>query len=322
MGFLLSRIAKFAGIDAYATDPLSGCVADSNAISALLARHADKNVNFTCETIANEQVTRVGLRHAVESVFSVPNVDVALFFFAGHGARRGTEEPYEGVLQTVDGERGDEGVAMEWVIAQANQSKAKERVIVLDCCYAGAFDQVLASRTPIPLKEGVSILAASRANQTSVEFNGRGVFTSLVCEALDGGAADVRGFVTAASIFAYADQLLTPFKQRPVFRASVAGMRPLRHANPQVSDDMLRELGVIFTSQQAIKDLDPTYEPTILPPHPANQRTFKILQTCRDAGLVEVVDADSLYDAAILSRGCRLTRLGHRYWNQVRKGLI
>jgi hypothetical protein len=99
-------------------------------------------------------------------------------------------------------------------------------------------------------------------------------------------------------------------------------MRPLRHATPQVSDEMLRELGVIFASQQAIKDLDPTYEPTIPPPHAANERTFKILQTCRDAGLVEVVNADSLYDAAILSKGCRLTRLGHRYWNQVKKGLI
>jgi hypothetical protein len=261
------------------------------------------------------------LRSAVESVFSVPT-DVALFYFAGHGARRGSEEPYEGVLQTIDGVQGDEGVTMEWVIAQANQSKARERVIVLDCCYAGAFDQVLASRTPIPLKEGVSILAASRANQTSVEMNSRGVFTSLVCEALDGGAADVRGFVTAASIFAYADQLLTPFNQRPVFRTSVAGMRPLRHAEPQVSDEMLRELGVIFASQQSTKGLNPTYEPTIMPSHPENERVFKILQRCRDAGLVEVVDADSLYDAAIHSKGCRLTRLGHRYWNQVRKNLI
>jgi hypothetical protein len=318
----LSRIAKLAGIDSYAINKLSGCVADANAMTGLLARHADKKINFSCETIANEQVTRVGLRNAVESVFAVPNADVALFFFAGHGARRGSEEPYEGVLQTIDGQQGDEGVAMEWVIAQANQSKAKERVIILDCCYAGAFDQVLASRTPIPLKEGVSILAASRSNQTSAEVNGRGVFTSLICEALDGGAADVRGFVTTASIFAYADQLLTPFNQRPIFRTSVAGMRPLRHAEPQVSDEKLRELGVIFASLQSIKDLDPTYEPTIMPTHPENERVFKILQTCRDAGLVEVVDADSLYDAAIQSKGCRLTRLGHRYWNQVRKNLI
>jgi hypothetical protein len=318
----MRRIGKFVGIDSYSPDPLAGCVADVNGLARLLENNDDKSSNFNCETLINNAVTRIGLRQAVEHVFNNPDVEIALFFFAGHGVRRGEQEPYEGILRTIDGVKGDEGVPMEWVLAQANQSKARERLIILDCCHAGAIDQVLASRTPVPLREGVSILAASRTNQAAAESGGRGVFSLLVGAALDGGAADVRGFVTAASIYAYVDQLLTPWKQRPIFRASVAGMAPIRRAKHAVSDEMLREIGRLFSAEDTYYRLDKSYEPSEQPRHAEHERIFGVLQHCRAAGLVEPVGFPHMYDAAMGGTGCKLTPLGRGYWHQVKNRLF
>lgn len=46
------------------------------------------------------------------------------------------------------------------------------------------------------INEGVTILTASRNTETSMEIAGHGVFTSLLIEALNGGAADVTGHIT------------------------------------------------------------------------------------------------------------------------------
>jgi hypothetical protein len=315
----MSRIANLIGVDAYPTSPLHGCVADANAMSSLLEWNDDGSANFDCSVRTDAQVTRVGLRQAVLEVFGQRDVDLALLYFAGHGMRRDTAgDQHEGILFTIDAIEGDEGVPMEWVIAQANSSPAKERAIVLDCCHSGAIDQVLATRTPVALAEGVSLLAACRSEQYALEKGGHGLFTSLVCAALDGGAADVRGFVTVASIYAYVDQILTARDQRPLFRASVAGLRPLRRAKHAVSDEMLRQMGAVFSDEHYLYPLDKSYERTERSYDPERGKIFDLLQKLRAARLVEPVDADHMYYAAIEEKSCRLTALGRAYWQQVR----
>lgn len=314
----MSRIARLIGVDAYPSLPLHGCVADANALCTLLERHEDGSANFDCRTLTDSAVTRSGLHQAVEEVFGHRDVDLAILFFAGHGMRRGAIEQSEGVLVTVDTKNGDEGVPMEWVIAQANKSPAKERVILLDCCHAGAIDQILATQTPVALKEGVSILAGCRSEESSLATRGRGVFTSLVCAALDGGAADVRGFVTAASTYAYVDEILTGWDQRPLFRASVAGLRSIRRAKHTVSDDMLRRLTKDFPSEDYRFPLDPSFEPTAEPHDPEHEKTFAWLQRLRAARLVEPVGSEHMYFAAMQNKNCELTPLGRAYWRQAK----
>jgi hypothetical protein len=63
-----------------------------------------------------------------------------------------------------------------------------------------------ANSTQAALRGGLSILTASRSSRSSLELGERGLFTELVCSALDGGAADILGNVTVASIYAYVDQ--------------------------------------------------------------------------------------------------------------------
>jgi hypothetical protein len=270
--------------------------------------------------LTDGDVTRAGLNKAVREVFSHRDVDMAIFFFAGHGIRRVGVDQSEGFLVTVDAKDGDEGISMEWVIAQANNSPAKERIILLDCCHAGAIDQILATRTPVALNEGVSILAGCRSEESALETQGRGVFTSLVCAALDGGAADVRGFVTAASIYAYVDEILTPWDQRPLFRASVAGLRSIRKAKHTVSDDVLRRLIKHFPSEDYKFPLDPSFEPTAEPHDVEHEEIFDWLQRLRGARLVEPIGTLHMYFAAMQSKCCELTALGRAYWRQAKNG--
>ena len=132
--------------------------------------------------------------------------------------------------------------------------------------------------------------------------------------------ADVRGFVTATSIYAYVDEIFTPWDQRPLLRASVAGLRPLRRAKQAVSDDMLRNLVIRFPTADYVYPLDPSYEPTAEQRNAENEAIFAWLQSLRAARLVEPVGTPHMYDAAMKRKSCRLTALGQAYWHQVRNG--
>ncbi len=309
------------GIDDYPMAPLAGCVNDARAMAALLARHADGSPNFDTHLLTsdNDTITRAGLRAAIEKVFQHDAADVALLYFSGHG----TENNLDGYLVTPDAARYDEGVALTEVLMLANQSKAHEVVVILDSCMSGALGQIPATGSnQVSLREGVSILTASRPGQVSMESGGRGVFTELVCGALEGGGSDVLGQVTAASIYAYVEQALGPWDQRPLFKAHLATLTPLRKTPPAVKLDTLRQLPAWFDSPDSQFPLDASYEHTTDPQDEEHQDTFRRLQEMSRCKLVEPVDEEFMYYAAVNSKACRLTPLGQQYWRLARVGRI
>src|SRR6266568_3378296 len=199
------RRALVVGIDNYPGAPLAGCVNDANAVASLLRTHEDGSPNFAVRTITQptQTITRSTLRSAVSDLFSDHDeADVALFYFSGHG----TENNLGGFIVTPDAKQYDEGVSLVDVLTLANKSKARESVIILDSCHSGHLGTVPAvNNEQVHLREGVSILTAARAAQAAVEADGRGLFTELVCGALEGGAADVLGNTTVAGVYAYVD---------------------------------------------------------------------------------------------------------------------
>lgn len=113
--------------------------------------------------------------------------------------------------------------------------------------------------------EGVTILTASRLTETSMEINGHGVFTTLLLEALDGGAADVTGHISVGGIYAYIDKALGPWEQRPVFKTNVTRFTSLRDIVPQVDISIIRKIGEYFKTENEKIKLDPSFEPTNSP---------------------------------------------------------
>lgn len=312
------RRALCVGIDQYKFGSLSGCVADAERMQAVLSKHEDNSPNFDCVTVlarqggGNAVVTRPVLREQIQRLFKDP-ADIALLHFAGHG----TVNNLDGYLVTQDAEKYDEGVAMAEVLKVANESKASEVVIFLDCCYAGNLgNHPGIDNSKALLREGVSILTAGRGDQVSVESGGGGVFTSLVVDALAGGAADILGSVSAPAVYAFVEAALGAWEQRPLFKSHVASVVPLRHCAPPIDRQILRRLTSLFPLPAEDFPLDPSYESG------ANKARFLDLQALNRVHLVVPVDAPHMFDAAVNSKCCRLTHAGRYYWRLARDARI
>ena len=116
------------------------------------------------------------------------------------------------------------------------------------------------------------------------------------------------------AIYAYVDQALGAWDQRPIFKTNVTQFTSLREVQPQVPLETLRKLPQYFPTPQDQHMLDPSYEDTEEGWNPENVEIFKNLQKMEGVGLIVPVDEDHMYYAAINSKSCRLTALGAQYW--------
>jgi len=324
------RRALVVGINDYPGAQLLGCVNDANSIASVLETHSDGSPNFSVKLITKPgaEITRSSLKEAVESLFA-GECDIALLYFSGHGVITSTG----GYVVTPDYKKYDEGISMHDILTLANKSKAKDKVILLDCCHSGAFGTPTISDSNVAqIAEGISVLTASRDSESAMEINGSGVFTSLVVHALQGGASDLRGHITPGGIYSYVDQALGAWDQRPIFKTNVTRFTSLRTITPPVSLATLRRICEYFPNPEDEHKLDPSYEftnsksienPVIEPyANPENVLIFKDLQKFESVGLVTPVDEEHMYFAAMNSKSCRLTALGYQYWRLVKEKKI
>ena len=307
--------ALVVGIDDYDQNPLSGCVKDAIAIGTVLRTNGTGSPNFgdgtRVLTSPPEQLTRARLREEITELFKHA-CDIALLYFSGHGLVRSGE----GLIVTKDAQNYDEGMSMNDILGLANNSPVKNKIIILDCCYSGNMGTPNATGSDTAqLSEGLTVLTASRGSQVAVEEQGKGgVFTTLVLAALEGGAADLLGRITPGSIYAYVDQALGPWHQRPIFKTNITAFTSLREVKPQVPPETIRKIITYFPEPQAEHALDPTYEDQEEGHNPDNVKIFKDLQKLEGVGLVVPVDEEHMYFAAIHSKSCKLTALGEHYW--------
>ncbi len=314
------RRALIVGIDDYPRAPLSGCTNDAKAIRAVLETHGTGSPNFQVKLVTSppDEVTRSKLREVIEKLF-VTDCDIALLYFSGHGFVRSAD----GYIVTKDSERYDEGIAMTEILAMANNSPVKNKVIILDCCYSGKMGTPnIQGGGVAQLSEGLTVLTASRDSEVAMEQGGSGVFTQLVVDALKGGAADLRGHITPGSIYAYVDQALGAWDQRPIFKTNITRFTSLREVTPQVPLETLRKLADYFPSPQNERALDPSYEDTVAGHNPENVAVFKDLQKMEGVGLVVPIGEEHMYYAAMNSKGCKLTALGAQYWRLANEGKL
>jgi hypothetical protein len=311
------RKALVVGINDYPNAPLRGCVNDANAIASIFETHGDGSPNFGIKLIASpsETVTRAKLKGEIEALFS-GDPEIALLYFSGHGVINSLG----GYIVTTDFKKYDEGVSMDDILKLANQSKAKDKIIILDCCHSGAFGSpTIVGSNIAQLSEGLSVLTASRDSESALEINGCGIFTALVVNALQGGAADLRGHITPGSIYSYVDQALGPWDQRPIFKTNVTRFTSLRTIAPPVPLATLRKLIVYFPTPQDAHALDPSYEFTEPTANPDKVAIMKDLQQFASVGLVLPVGEEHMYFAAKNSKSCRLTAPGFQYWRLVKE---
>lgn len=319
--------ALVVGIDNYSQCPLRGCCNDADEVAKLLSCNDDGSPNFAVKLQKNIS-TKAILRKHIEECFS-GDADVALFYYSGHGHI----DNVGGYLVTPDFTNYDYGVSLQDVLNIANASRCKDKIIILDSCHSGFMGSIsTAGQSTAVINEGVTILTASRSIEASVEINGHGLFTSLLIEALCGGAADITGYITPGGIYAYIDKALGPWEQRPVFKTNVTRFTPLRKVTPQVDISIIRRICTYFPSEDAEMPIDPSFEPTnsldvmheVIQPYanPDNTKIFSDLQKLEGIGLVVPVGEEHMYFAAMRSKTCALTSIGKQYWRLVKDKLI
>jgi hypothetical protein len=319
--------ALIVGINTYKyAAKLSGCVADAKAMARLLKQNADRGRNYECRVLLDKiegrkPITCAALRKACAEFFDF-NGDV-LFYFSGHGALT----PFGGHFCAFDSQRNNWGIPMQEIVQMANSSRARHILMILDCCHSGdiADPAMMNSRRdgdPLAvLRENLTVIAASRAPQASLEAGGHGLFTAAVLDALEGGAADHMGWVTAPSIYAYVERRFGAFDQRPVYKSYATGIAVVRECAPLIKRFKLDRLVELFETQDYRYPLDPKHEPEDEYGNlhePVNQKKVAIAQLFkeyRDAGLLKPsTPGEQLYWTAHRSHTVELTPRGREYW--------
>lgn len=323
------RIALIVGVNHYDhVSPLFGCVDDAYAVKSVLARHDGGAVNFDCMLLTGtgptDRVERGELRDSIEKLFKT-EAEIALLYFAGHGYI----DSAGGYILASDAKRGDEGVSLTDILTLANKSPATNKVVILDSCHSGIAGDAPTGGQVATLSEGVTVLTASTKDQYATEENGRGVFTTLLVDALSGSAANLTGDITPGSVYAHIDQSLGAWEQRPVFKTNVKRFVSLRTAAPPIPTEELRRITEFFPAAGAEFPLDPSYEPEMKgrdpgmpPPDAENTRKFAVLQRYNRLNLLVPVGAPHMWNAAMESKSCRLTALGEHYRRLVEKNRI
>lgn len=321
------RRALVVGINNYPANPLRGCINDASAFGAIVETHGNGDPNFAVK-LQTDVPTSGKLLELLDKLFKADD-EAVLFYFSGHGF----DNDLGTYLVTPDAVKMDVGVSMADVLSMANKSPAKNKIIILDCCHSGAMGTLpVLGNSSSMINKGVTILTASKSDESAMEVKGHGVFTNLLIDALQGGASDIRGDITPGSVYSYIDQALGYWEQRPVFKTNITEFISLRNIQPRVPKEILRKITQYFPAPEQEFALNPSFEDTnstsvkheLIEPYADdnNVAVFKDLQKFQSVGLVVPVDTPYMYFAAMESKACRLTALGYHYWRLVKQKKI
>jgi hypothetical protein len=188
------------------TDPglrrLRAPASDAEALAAVLR---DPQIGgFEVRTLLNEPAYEVNL--AVEEFFADRRPDdLLLVHFSCHGVKDQDGELYFAAANTVLRALGATAVAAEFVNRRMSRSRSRRVVLLLDCCYAGAFERGMTARAGAGVGieaqfggRGRAVITASSAMEYAFEGGELAdaqelqpsVFTSALVAGLATGEAD------------------------------------------------------------------------------------------------------------------------------------
>lgn len=322
--------ALLIGINNYPGNELKGCIEDIKQVKAAIEKNGDGSPNFDVMMMPDVQTSAEVMEH-VQRLFSGDG-EAALLYFSGHGYVNDTGAEIVMPQDIATPGQYYTGIQMRTIMDVVNNSKVRNKIVILDCCHSGNMGRYKVEDSSSHLQSGVSILTACREDEYAEEIGGHGVFTELLCTALNGGAADYCGNITIGGIYSYIDRSLGAWQQRPVFKTNVTEFAALKKVKPQVPLTIIRDLTSLFSTPQEVLALDPSFEdtndPTVVHEYKEpyankeNVEKFKKLQKLQSIGFVRPEGATFMYFAAMESKGCRLTELGRYYWRLVKDGRI
>ena len=213
-----TRAALVIGASEFADPKFQRLRSPSQDVSALAGVLGDDTIGgFEVRSVVNQPNSVV--QQQLERFFSGRKPDDLLFlYFSCHGVKDATGRLYFVTSNTTFDLLRSTGVSASFVSEQMEYSRAKRIVVLLDCCYSGAFLKGFRARGGdiVAVEElegrGRAVITASRATEYAFEAeeltadNARpSMFTGAVVEGLATGGADANGdgFVTVDELYDY-----------------------------------------------------------------------------------------------------------------------
>ena len=131
--------AFIIGINAYEhLNPLTTAVRDAEVLAQVLAEDHDYQVHPPLLNATRAELARLFTEIIPQRV---EKEDRILIYFAGHGIALNSDDNPKGYLVPVDAQPGEEEtlVSMDVLHEAINKVPCKHGLLILDCCFAGAF---------------------------------------------------------------------------------------------------------------------------------------------------------------------------------------
>ncbi|MFE9691424.1 type VII secretion protein EccCb [Micromonospora sp. NPDC005806] len=204
------RRALLIANDRYIDESLADLYAPREEARDLLSLLADADVGAFDQTVLLENESKSSIERAVEAMLRAAGPeDLVLLYFSGHGVRSSKRgRLHLAVANTELDHLSSTAISASFIRELLDESDAASSVILLDCCYGGAFEghglkttDDLAIDGELKTGYGRYVITATNAVEraddgrpaSETEPRLRSAFTETVIQGLSTGAADMTG---------------------------------------------------------------------------------------------------------------------------------
>ncbi|MEH2034819.1 caspase, EACC1-associated type [Nostoc sp.] len=215
----MAKVALLIGVSEYepGLSPLPAATKDVEAMERVLL-HPEIGGFDDVKVLLNPQQHDMAV--AIEILFDGRQKDdLVLLFFSGHGIKDESGKLYFAARNTCKTDKGvlfkATTVPASFVHDMMSNSRSKREVVILDCCFSGAFAEGMLARDDgfVDVRnqlggEGRAVLTSSTSTQYSFEQQGAdtSTYTYYIVDGLKTGAADKNedGWISVDELHEYA----------------------------------------------------------------------------------------------------------------------
>jgi len=200
----MAKVALLIGVGNYEHSdyfkPLASAPKDVAAMQRILL---NAQMGEFTEVIPLIDPDPMQMQEAIETLYrDLSKDDLVLLFFSGHGIKDDSGKLYFSTRVTRKTPKGElvksTAVPARFVQEIMSNSRSRRQVMILDCCFSGAFDPALNAKADgsVDLQElgaeGRVVLTSSSSTEYSFEQQGSelSIYTRFLVEGIETGAAD------------------------------------------------------------------------------------------------------------------------------------
>lgn len=217
----MAKVALLIGVGNYEhPDDLKPLVSAPKDVAAMQRILLNAQMGEFSEVIPLIDPDTMQMQEAIETLYrDRAKDDLVLLFFSGHGIKDDSGNLYFSTRVTRKTPKGEliksTAVPARFVQEIMGNSRSRRQVMILDCCFSGAFDPSLNTKDDGSLDirgqlgaEGRVVLTSSSSTQYSFEQQGSdlSIYTRFLVEGIETGAADLDsdGKVSVEELHKYA----------------------------------------------------------------------------------------------------------------------